>query len=324
MKLIITRAYISAVFAVVLPFFSLSAFADCFEDGFNAGLAACPTTSNCDAKYNEGVDAGKSACQSDPASCGIPSDDGINCQNAAQSCSIPSDDGINCQNAAPNCGLYTYNDVTPAGLTKGKQECTQNIVQCVSDTGAIESALVQIAPICKDNPYLCFGASEPPALSDGVVFCKGEDKNCLMQVEPGKPHFKLHLPVVYYLQDNESVPLFEDVEMNWVPDSPFVFVVTKGKLSVSDDTRQKKLKLSVSQNEGGQVISLPIGIRCLSNNGEDCTEKYVKDSTVELFAVPSSGFSFHEWDCKGKKSTDNPHSLKMDTDKTCTATFAKN
>ncbi|MEN8220430.1 MAG: hypothetical protein ABFS56_29595, partial [Pseudomonadota bacterium] len=189
MKFIITRAYISAVFAVVLPFLSLSAFADCFEDGFNAGLDACPT--KCDTcppdRYNEGFNAGKSACRNDPASCGIQSDDGINCQNAASS-----------------CGLFSSNDVTPAGITKGKQECIQNIVQCVSvsEPEAIKSALNQIVSICKDDPYLCFGASEPPALPNDVVFCEGEDKNCLKQVEP--KDFKLHLPVVYYLQDNES------------------------------------------------------------------------------------------------------------------------
>jgi len=318
MKIIITRAYISTVFAVVLPFLSLSAFADCYQDGFNDGLAACPTTSNCDAKYNEGFNAGKSQCQSNPASCGIPTDDGTTCSNAVSKCGIPTDDGISCNNAVTECTDKLVNIINQScGLDK-VLDCGINIVtQKGKEAGKDE---------CKKDLYSCFGTSEPS--EETVVFCSNaednnaSDKNCLKYVGPEQLNFKLRLPVVYLEGDPKTI--VTDVKMNLVSLNPIVFVLEPTELKA---TGSVTLEVRV-ENEGGQVISLPVGIRCSSDdsNDDDCTENYEKDSTVELFAVPSdSGFSFSGWNCDDGdiESTDNHLSLDMDTNKTCTATFAE-
>ncbi len=78
MKLIRAKASISAVFAVLLTFFSMATYADlcqdCFDAGFNAGKNQCPTCATCpncqEGDYDRGYTDGRNSvtipdCQSD-------------------------------------------------------------------------------------------------------------------------------------------------------------------------------------------------------------------------------------------------------------------
>ncbi len=66
----------------------------------------------------------------------------------------------------------------------------------------------------------------------------------------------------------------------------------------------------------GTVTSRPIGINC----GADCDQSYSKDTTVMLMAAPAPGSFFAGWsgDCTGSGPATT---VKMDANKTCTATF---
>lgn len=88
--------------------------------------------------------------------------------------------------------------------------------------------------------------------------------------------------------------------------------------------KEETFKLTVALNDttttpelAGSVMSEPMGIQC----GETCEAEFAKDGAVQLTAVPDSITAiFTGWtgDCDG---TDNPITVTMDADKTCTPTF---
>ena len=72
--------------------------------------------------------------------------------------------------------------------------------------------------------------------------------------------------------------------------------------------------LTVTAPTNGTITAT--GINC----GNDCTESYTSGTSVTLTATPASGYSFSSWGgaCSGQG---NPCSLKMDANKTVSASF---
>lgn len=75
--------------------------------------------------------------------------------------------------------------------------------------------------------------------------------------------------------------------------------------------------LTVKVSGKGQIVSTAGGISC----GTDCTESYVKGTTVTLKAIPSSGYRFFKWSgaCTGTGTC----ILNMTAAKQVTGTFVK-
>ncbi len=62
---------------------------------------------------------------------------------------------------------------------------------------------------------------------------------------------------------------------------------------------------------------------CTNTGGSNCTAAYAEQAAVSLVATPSTGWHFVQWggDCSGSASST---SVTLDSDKTCSATFAIN
>lgn len=79
------------------------------------------------------------------------------------------------------------------------------------------------------------------------------------------------------------------------------------------------LTLDKTGNGSGTVVSVPAGISC----GDDCTQDYISGTVVTLTATPDVGSAFGGWSgaCAGSSTEVK---IKMNADKTCTATFTVN
>ena len=203
MKNFITRASISTMFGFVWIFFSLSAFAaSVFEEGFNAGLAACPTCQTCPTcpsdRYNDGYNAGAASCPTTP-------DRYQEGYDAGQSTCPP----------APVCQdnfSVGYDVGQSEGIEKGRM---QGMNQCQNDpascgiffevTDATQNA---IKDYCAEDPSRCFDQiTTVPYDPIDETYCDNKTKNCF-SLENG-----LYLSTVYS-EDDTNTPFVKDVQMD--------------------------------------------------------------------------------------------------------------
>jgi uncharacterized repeat protein (TIGR02543 family) len=79
--------------------------------------------------------------------------------------------------------------------------------------------------------------------------------------------------------------------------------------------------LAVTVSGAGTVASVPTGIACPG----DCGEDYAKGSSVALTATPSAGYTFAGWTVDGAVvGSTNPYAVTMSASHTVTATFRQN
>ena len=83
-------------------------------------------------------------------------------------------------------------------------------------------------------------------------------------------------------------------------------------------TNSQSLSVSKSGSGTGTVQSAPAGIDC----GSNCTGNFPQDSQVILTATPDAGSGFSTWSGGCTSTTGNTCTVKMDSSKTITATFA--
>jgi hypothetical protein len=167
MKQILNRA--SVVLAFVLMFFSLSAFADIFDDGFEAGKKFCrnnPKTcginfTDKDASKQEGI----KSCTDNPESCGLEHKDGS------------KQDGIkSCKDNPESCGLEHQDGSRQDGITF----CQQNPSACgivLNDTNGSRQEGIDF---CKGNPSACEIAvnNNPTLQTEAKSFCQKNLEKC--------------------------------------------------------------------------------------------------------------------------------------------------
>lgn len=87
--------------------------------------------------------------------------------------------------------------------------------------------------------------------------------------------------------------------------------------AVFEEIDNSLFTLTVATTGSGQVSSNPAGIDC----GEDCSEQYEANTTVNLTATPDQGFIFQEWqgDCSGTADC----SVSMTSNMSVTAVFVE-
>ncbi|MCK5523889.1 MAG: hypothetical protein KAI83_12225 [Thiomargarita sp.] len=191
MKHFVTRA--SMVLGFVWIFFSLSAFADCFQDGFNAGLGACTPSSGpaCDSccpttpdRYEEGKNDGLAACPAQQP-CNCSPDDYKNGYNAGFGV-CPAQQTCQLQQTC-NCPTEAYNDGYNAGTATCDicQSNSEGMKACLKEINACDDTKSQIATYVNEN-------------------CKDGD-NCGITIatEAGKKEGRLEL--AGYIDDKEVV-----------------------------------------------------------------------------------------------------------------------
>jgi general stress protein YciG len=169
MKQILNRA--SVVFAFVLMFFSLSAFADIFDVGFEAGKQFCSDNPNAcgipaadpNAITLAGKDAGKQECRDNPSACNINKQDPNAITQAGKDAGKQE-----CRDNPSACGITQQdpNAITQAGKNAGKQECRDNPSACgitQQDPNAITQAGKNAGKQeCRDNPSACGITQQDP------------------------------------------------------------------------------------------------------------------------------------------------------------------
>jgi hypothetical protein len=163
MKLIIARASISAVFAVVLTFFSVPTYADCFTDGYNAGQAACGTACNCQADYDRGYNDGKNSVI-------VP-----NCQVGDYDRGFNA--GINSV-TVPNCQAGDYD----RGFNAGKAQCQicpplPNCQEGDYDRGYTAGKNSVTVPDCQSNYNQGYQEGKSQGITEGQQQCKNNPEN---------------------------------------------------------------------------------------------------------------------------------------------------
>lgn len=96
--------------------------------------------------------------------------------------------------------------------------------------------------------------------------------------------------------------------------------VTANFASTASTTNKRLTVILNSQNcTGGSVSSQPAGISC----SPTCSALFTTNSLVQLTAKANTGCKFSGWalSCGGSGTT-NPITIKMDSDKTCQASFS--
>ncbi len=326
MKHFVTRASIFTMFGFVWITFSLSAFADAYDQGFSDGCTecsqaqtcptceiceicppqqTCPTCETCETcpqhtcptcpsdRYNDGYNAGLGACPAQETCQTCPAQETCQtCQTcpAQQTCptcpaqqTCPTCEICPAQQTCPTCSPDRYDD----GVIQGKKQC-------------------------QENPVDCFGLIYYPVPDVPIkdTYCDNKTKNCF-SVQNG-----LYLSSVYDENDTNT-PVAKDVQMDILIGGDLILFVLKPLMPLVDS---KHLVVEVTGEGEGKVFSDPMGIIC-DKSGGDCEENYDTSTKVQLYAVPKNNKSaFKAWSGDCKKKT-NPFSLKMDKDKSCTATF---
>ena len=308
-------------------FFSSSIFATCFDDGFLAGLASCQVcSSDCtgyDDGYKVGHEDGKKVGYEDGKKVG------------SESCPTSITQGVQqCQNTPASCGLLRPTMVLAngstghqasydAGILKGEEQCqtdSANLIESdltlADDSKGHKASYDAGQDECITNPETCFTEFAPTPIPE-AGYCENGTKNCV----PGSFTKGIYLSTIYDAEDTNT-PLFKNIPVN--------ILVGKTKILLSFDYDESFIisnpnQLSVAVEESGMIMSAPIGIscncqgdNCVTNN---CIENYEIDSEVELFAIPNIGYSFSGWNGDDCSENNNPITLTMNTEKTCTATF---
>jgi hypothetical protein len=206
MKNFVTRASISTMFCFIWVSFSLSAFAaSVFEEGFNAGLAACPTCQICQTqtcqicqicppdRYNDGYNAGITSCPIMP-------------DRYQEGYEIGGMEGrMRCQNNPAECGLHS-----PAEIDQAKYEammqCRNDPASCGIFTDMTDATQNAIKDYCAEDPSRCFDqlTTVPDYIDE--TYCDNKTKNCYS--ENG-----LYLSTVYSEYDTNT-PFVKDVQMD--------------------------------------------------------------------------------------------------------------
>jgi hypothetical protein len=196
MKQTLNRA--SVVFAFVLMFFSLSAFAGPFEDGLAAGQEFCKQNpSACGITFNDtngSTEQGKQECRNNPSACGITFNDTNGsteqgkqeCRNNPSACGITFNDTNGsteqgkqeCRNNPSACGI-TFND-TNGSTELGKQECRNNPSACGITFNDTNGSTEEGKNICRQNPSACgITVNNNQTLQEEAKeFCQNNSEKC--------------------------------------------------------------------------------------------------------------------------------------------------
>ncbi len=218
MKHFVTRASISTVLGFVWIFFSLSAFADLFDDGYNAGKATCETCPP--DRYEEGKNAGLAACPAPApdryqegydakvcpsdryqegydkgfAACSAPAPDRYQegYDKGFAACPAPAPDryqeGYDAGTAACPITPDRYQEgydagtaacpITPDRYEEGKEECRSNPAACGIFTNVTDATKKAISDYCSKDPSRCFDEFVPASNID-ETYCDNKTENCL-------------------------------------------------------------------------------------------------------------------------------------------------
>ncbi len=205
MKNFITRASISTMFGFIWVSFSLSAFAaSVFEEGFNAGLAACPTCETCPTcppdRYNDGYNAGITSCPITP-------DMYNEGYNAGQSTCQVCPPAPVCQDNFSVGYDVGQSEGVEEGRMQGMELCQNDPAACGIFFEVTEANQNAIKDYCAEDPSRCFDqlTTVPDYIDE--TYCDNKTKNCF-SFENG-----LYLSSVYDEYDTNT-PFVKDVQMD--------------------------------------------------------------------------------------------------------------
>ncbi len=319
-------------------FFSSSIFATCFQDGFAAGIASCqvcpPTTtiekevcitSCCSDKY----DSCKSCCSTQLDTNGTITQGVQQCQNTPASCGLLRPTMVLANGSTGHQASYD------AGILKGEEQCQTDSANLIkSDLTLADNSKGHKASYdagqdeCITNPETCFTEFAPTPIPE-AGYCENGTKNCMpdmifnySNVTPSG----IYLSTIYDADDTNT-PLLKNIPVNiLVGNSKILLSFDYNESFVIANTNQLSVAIQDSDEKSGMIMSAPIGISCdcqgddcITNN--NCIENYETDSEVKLFAISKMGYSFSGWNGDGCSENNNPITLTMKTEKTCTATF---
>jgi hypothetical protein len=315
-----------------------------YDRGYTAGKNSV-TVPDCQSNYNQGyqdgnsqgITEGQQQCKNNPEKCGLVKSDAITQAGIDEGKRQCQENPSKYIFATPNENTkaaikdYCSKDAELCGILKTRLDEIINLINlcgepndnnplgdCKKITLVTQQGKDAGKNDCWKNPPSCFTSPTKVEGSIPDTYCDNKTKNCA-----SFPHGKLYLPTVDYITDANDVDNktihYKELKMDLLLGESSVVLVLKDYKQI-DNLMRLKIEFEKTGNGEGEVVSYPQGIAC----GEDCEEDYEKDVSVELFAVPQDSNSvFTGWSgsngCKDK--TDNHITVKMNANKTCTATF---